>query len=471
MTTATRSLRYLCTATALAGLVGCASGARTAADGGPATASHATGPTALLLDSLVRAHLELDPGIPGAQVAVWHEGRVILSRGYGTAEIEAGRAVEPGTVFRLASVTKQFTAAAIVQLAEEGVLSLDDPLARWVPEYPTGGHEVTLRHLLTNTSGIPNFATVDPDWQAKIGEPLPPMEALARMSEHDLLFEPGDRFDYSNTGYVLLGIVIERASGMSYDEYVRDALAHRHGFGSLAYCPDTPAPGHAHGYRPEEEGSLPALPVSMTNAYSAGALCSTAEDLVRWTQALNRGRIVAPALVEEMVTPPEVRTGRTPYGFGLVIGSLAGHRRVMHGGGINGFNTQVAYYPEHDLGIAVLYNTSGSPPARLELLLARAVLGLELPTVVSLPTPAEVRAAYTGTYSLAGTQLRVFERDEMLWAQVAGQAPGRILFRGDHEFVAVYDPGVRFVFEIDGERATGFVLHQGGATVPATRME
>jgi D-alanyl-D-alanine carboxypeptidase len=374
-------------------------------------------------------------------------------------------------VFRLASVTKQFTAAAVVRLAEQGRLSVDDPLERWVPEHPTGGATVTLRHLLTNTSGIPNFAHVDPQWQAKAAEPVPPLAALARIGEHPLLFEPGERFDYSNANYFLLGLVVERASGRAYADHVGEALAAPHGLASLGYCPDEPAAGHAHGYRSEERGNLPAHPFSMTNAYAAGALCATAEDLVRWTVTLNRGEIVSPAAAQEMATPPEVRTGRTAYGFGLVRGTLAGHPRIMHGGGINGFAAQLAYYPEHDLAVAVLYNTDDAPPARLEVLLARAVLGLELPQTVNLPTPPELRTALPGTYALAGTELRVFEREGALWARITGQSPGRLLYAGDHEFRAIFDPAVRFVFRVDGGRAAGFVLHQGGATVEAERVD
>jgi D-alanyl-D-alanine carboxypeptidase len=459
-----RSLRSLGSALALLGLVACASA-------GPAAAPGTADPTARLLDSLVRAHLEMDPGIPGAQVAVWHDGRMILSRGYGPAEIEADRAVEASTVFRIASVTKQFTAAAVVTLAESGRLSLDDPLSRWVPEYPTGDHRVTLRHLLTNTSGIPNFQHLDPDWLAGAAEPITPQQALARAVDHPLLFEPGAGFHYSNTGYFLLGLVVERASGRPYAEYVREVLAAPLGLGTLGYCPDGPAPGHALGYSSTAEGLVPAPPFHTSHGYSAGALCASAEDLVRWTRALHTGEVVSAASVVEMATPPVLTVGSTPYAFGLIAGALAGNRRIFHGGGVNGFAAQLAYYPEHDLGIAVLYNVDASPPARLEVLLARAVLGLELPSIVNLPTAPEVRTVYTGMYALAGTRVRVFERDDVLWAQIEGQTPGRILFQGDHEFRAVFDPNVRFVFEVEGGRATRFVLHQGGATVPAERAD
>jgi D-alanyl-D-alanine carboxypeptidase len=471
MTTRIRVPRAVISIAILGVLAACSSRApAVTASASSALPAGAVDSRVILLDSIVRTHREMDPGIPGAQVAVWHDGRLILSRGYGSADLEHGRPLKTNHIFRLASVTKQFTAAAIVRLAEQGRLTLDDPLSRWVPEYPTGEHIVTIRHLLTNTSGIPNFAHVDPNWLANAATPLPPLESLARMSEYPLLFAPGERFDYSNTGYFLLGIIIERASGRSYAEEVRDLTA-AHGLTSLDYCPDHPAPGHSHGYRSTEEGNRPALPFHMTRAFSAGALCGTAEDLVRWNRALNRGEVVSAASVAEMVTPPAVRTGRTAYGYGLVVGSLAGQRRVMHGGGIRGFSAQVAYYPEHDLGIAVLFNTDDSPPALLEGLLARAVLGLELPATKNLPTAAEERELLVGTYTLAGTHLRVFERDGMLWGGITGQSPARLLHQGDHEFRAAFDPNVRFVFHVEAGRSVGFTLHQGGAEISGVRVD
>jgi D-alanyl-D-alanine carboxypeptidase len=466
------TIRRLPSLVALWGLAACAAGGRPLMPPpGAADAPEPANPMAILLDSLARTHLDMDPGIPGAQVAVWHDGQMVLSRGYGSAELETGRAVDARTVFRIASVTKQFTAAAVVRLAEEGKLSLDDPLLRWVPEFPTGNHEVTVRHLLTNTSGIPNFQHLDPDWLTRATEPISPLQAVARAAGSDLLFEPGAGFHYSNTGYFLLGIIVERAAGMAYPEYVHDVLASPLHLHSLAYCPDEPAAGHAHGYRSTEEGLYPALPFSMTHGYSAGALCANAENLVSWTVALHGGRVVSAAAAREMTTPPTVRNGSTSYGFGLVSGSLAGNRRIFHGGGVNGFAAQLAYYPEHDLGIAVLYNGDASPPARLEALLARAVLGLELPEVRNLPTPPEVRSRYTGEFTLGEARIRVFERDGMLWSLVVGQAPFRLLYQGEHEFRAVFDPNVKLVFDIRDERATGFILHQGGQAVPVTRAD
>jgi D-alanyl-D-alanine carboxypeptidase len=454
----------------LALLCACASGHGAPPAAGPPPQPAATAPEATLLDSLVRAHLDMDPSIPGAQVAVWHAGHLLLSRGYGTADLAAAQPVGTGTVFQIASATKPITAAAVVRLAEEGRLSLDDPLDRWVPEYPTGGQRVTLRHLLTHTSGIPNFAHVNPDWLAEAGTPLDPAESLARMGAHPLLFEPGERFDYSNTGYFLLGIVVERAANRSYAEYVRDALTAPLGLSTPGYCPDAPTPSHARGYRSTEQGNLPAHAFDMSRAYAAGAMFATAQDLVHWTRTLHAGRIVAPALVREMATPATVRTGRTSYGLGLVASSLAGHTRIMHGGGMPGFSAQAAYYPEHDLAVAVLYNTGDAPPARLEVLLARAVLGLEIPATVNLPVPSGVRAALAGDYALAGTRLRVFEREGALWAMVEGQSPARLLYQGGHEFRAVFDPSVRFVFDVEGDTATGLVLHQAGAEIQATRL-
>lgn len=433
----------------------------------PAIGAAAADPLAINLDGVVQAFLEAEPSIPGAQVAVWKNGRPILSRGYGVAERETGRAVDSTTVFRIASVTKQFTAAAVVRLAEEGRLSLDDPLADWVPEYPTGEHVVRLRHLLTHTSGIHDHGE---PWTERPEESLSREGLLAFTRGRPLLFSPGERHQYSNMGYLLLGMVIERASGRSYAEYVRAALEAPLGLASISECPDTPAPRHARGYRITDDGLGPARAISMTQHFSAGGLCATAEDLVRWSHALIAGHVVSAASVREMTTPPAVRSGTTPYGFGLGMGDPGGVHRISHTGLIAGFASELAYYPEHDLAIAVLFNTESSPPSRLATLLARTALGVELPLVEDLDTPPELLARYAGLYDLGPLQLRVFAREGKLWLQATDQPPNRLLFQGADEFRLAFDPAVRLVFQVDGGRASSLVLHQGGAALEAVRV-
>jgi CubicO group peptidase (beta-lactamase class C family) len=190
---------------ALATLVGCARA------GSRLPPTPAAAPLSSTLDSVVRAFLAIEPGVPGAQVAVWHRGGSIFSRGYGYADLVSKRRVDSLTVFRIASLTKQFTAAAIVQLAEQRKLSLHDPLVHWVPEYASGEHVITLRHLLNHTSGIADAAEI-----RESADVLTPRAFFESIRGRPPVFAPGERYLYSNTGYHLLGIVIERASGRSY---------------------------------------------------------------------------------------------------------------------------------------------------------------------------------------------------------------------------------------------------------------
>jgi D-alanyl-D-alanine carboxypeptidase len=450
------------TALAAAAVVGCAPAAP------PVTGPPLADPLVPRLDAVVRDFLAAEPSIPGAQVAVWRHGRPVLSRGYGKAEHTEGRAVDASTVFRIASLTKQITAAAVVRLAEEGRLSFDDPLSRWVPEYPTGAHVVTLRHLLTHTSGIHDHGE---PWTEQPEAALSREEILAFTRGRPLIFAPGERHQYENLGYLLLGMVIERAAGRSYAEYVREAIAAPLGLASISECPDTPAPGHAHGYRMMDEGLAPVGGVSMTQHFSAGGLCATAEDLTRWSSLLFTGGLVSESSLREMTTPPAVRSGTTRYGFGIGVGEVAGVERVSHTGLIAGFASVLTYFPADDLAIAVLFNTESSPPSRLATLLARAALDVEFPLVEDLPTPPEILARYDGVYDLGPLRLRVFARDGRLWLQATGQPPNRLLFQGDDEFRLAFDPAVRVVFRLDDGRAASLVLHQGGAALDAPRVD
>jgi D-alanyl-D-alanine carboxypeptidase len=205
----------------------------------------------------------------------------------------------------------------------------------------------------------------------------------------------------------------------------------------------------------------------MSQHSAAGALCANAEDLVRWSHHLMAGDVFADSLVRALTTPPVVRSGNTTYGFGVGITKPSGVLRISHTGAINGFASVLAYYPEHDVGVAVLFNAENAPPNRLASLLAGTVLGVEIPSVADLATPAEVRARYLGLYDLGPLQLTIFERNGRVWAQGTGQPPNRLLYQGDNEFRLAPDPSVRFVFQLEAGRATGFVLHQGGATLSA----
>jgi CubicO group peptidase (beta-lactamase class C family) len=418
----------------------------------------------------------------GAQVAVVRGGDTLLLRGYGLADSEARRAVTLDQRFRIGSLTKQFTAAAIMRLAEGGKLSLDDDLSRWVPEFPLQGHRVRLRQLLNHTSGIHNY-TESPAWPARWADDLTPLQVVDLVARDTFDFAPGAQLSYSNTGYTLLGLVVERASGRPYAEFVRRELLAPLGLRRTSYCPSHPRGAEwASGYDVRNDAVVPAQYLSMTHPYAAGALCSTVGDFVGWQRALAAGRVVSPASYARMTTPDTLTNGeRHTYGFGLGVGQYMGHRMVMHEGGINGFNTSALRLPDDSLDVVVFSNTEGSGSGRLVQNLTRAVLGFPLLAHRPPPPPGAdaveptLRDALVGVYDLTppdgGTLvLHVMADGDGLAAQVEGRRRFRLVHLRDRDFRANYDPSLRLSFDRapDG-RVTGATVQQGSTTFKGPR--
>lgn len=423
-----------------------------------------------LVDSIGRAAAER-PEVPGLSIAVARGSDVLLARGYGFADVDQRVPATAETVYRIGSVTKQFTAAAIMQLVEQGKVRLNDPITRYLPEFPMQGHTVTVRHLLQHTSGVKSYTSLGPRWQARMHEDLAPAELVALFQDEPFEFVPGERWSYSNSGYFLLGLIVERASGQSYADYVREHLFQPLGLTQTRYCPNAAGGDMAEGYMRGIAGPVRALDISMTHPYAAGALCSTVTDLLTWTRALAGGRVVSPASYREMATAGLLDSGKsTDYGYGLAVGDLEGHAKLAHGGGIPGFSAYLAHYPADDMAVAVLVNAEGVDPGTVESAVARAALGLPQLMRTDLPLTAEKRARYPGNYELGPLQLRVFEEKGRLMAQATGQSAFPLLYQGEQTFLLDVPQEIRLVFSATGIPADGLVLHQGGATVPAKRI-
>jgi D-alanyl-D-alanine carboxypeptidase len=422
------------------------------------------------IDSLAAAALARGR-LPGFTVAVARGDQVVLSRGYGHADRDAQRPAAPEIVFRTGSITKQFTAAAILRLVEQGRIDLDAPITAYLPDYPVQGHTVTVRQLLNHTSGIRSYTSL-PQWRVRMADSLSHGEMLALFTELPFDFAPGEGYRYNNSGYYLLGMIVERVTGTGYAAFVQREFFTPLGLGSTLYCPDESAAGHARGYTFTAQGVAPATPLSMTSPYAAGAICSNVLDLVRWKRALVGGRVVTASSYGAMTSPATLPGGRTlGYGFGLGVDQWEGRRRIHHGGGINGFSSYLSHYPDEDVTIAVLFNSDVEDASRTEEMVARAVFGLEMPVVGDLPLSDADRARYVGTYDLGRLQIRVFAQEGRLMAQATGQSAFPLLHQGEHEFRAGVDDRIRLVFSVEGGRAASLTLYQGGAAMPARRVD
>jgi CubicO group peptidase (beta-lactamase class C family) len=428
------------------------------------------------IDSLAMAFLADGP-VAGVSVAVVKGRDTIVMKGYGLADVENDVPASAKTVYRIGSITKQFTSAAIMRLVDDGKLSLDDTLGRMLPSVTSAWRGVTLRRLLNHTSGIRSYTSTGPRWQRRWREDMSPDTIVGLVRDDTLDFRPGARWSYNNTGYVLLGMIIERASAKPYATYLEDELYKPLGLSQTYYCSQKPIIKHrAQGYARDGRQLVNAEFLSMTQPFSAGALCSTVGDLVAWQRALAGGRVVRAASYAAMTTPESLADGKPiTYGYGLGVSTLEKHRKVSHGGGINGFITDLAYYPDDTLHVVVLANTAPSNPGRLADQIARVALGMPLKVAPAGVTLAGAeRARYVGQYQLAGPggqtrRLRIFEQDAVMFGQIGSAAPRRLVAIGNHAFVLQDDPDVRITFAVSGERATKLTMSQPGQTLEATR--
>lgn len=416
------------------------------------------------VDTIAQAAMAAEH-IPGLSIAVLRGADTVVLRGWGYANVELRAPATPWTVFRIGSVTKQFTALAIMQLAEQGRLSLDDSLQRFVPTFPTPGRRITIRHLLNHTSGIPSYTSIGRAWSDKMRLDLSHDSLLALVKDRTPDFLPGERFLYDNTGYYLLGMVIEAASGQTYAQYLAQHLFTPLGLGGTSYCESRPIiEGRATGYQVDSSGAVVHADfLSMTQPYAAGSLCSTAADLVTWQRALAGDRLVRSGGYATMSTSGRLNNGTaTGYGFGLGASAPNGHRQIGHSGGINGFSSMLSAYPDDSLIVVVLANSEDANTGRIAQRIARAAFGLTEPVVRDLPVSAAEATRFAGNYRLNDAlDLRVFARGDSLMMQATGQGASRLLSQGGGVFRASFDPEVRVEFEMTGDRAPALTLFQG----------
>lgn len=406
----------------------------------------------------------------GVSVAVVKNGRTILAKGYGFADLENDVPATAETVYRIGSITKQFTSAAIMRLMEQGKLSLDDTLQKFLPNFPTQGNRVTVRHLLNHTSGIKSYTSLGPKWQRVIRIDLATDSLVALFANEPFDFKPGDAWLYDNSGYFLLGMIIEKISGKPYGQYLKDELFTPLGLKSTIYCDQAPLIKHrAEGYALRPDGQfINAEPLSMTQPYAAGSLCSTVTDLAAWTLALSSGKVVSPASYKLMSTPGTLNDGKPlTYGFGLGIGAVGGHRQISHNGGINGFISELHHYPDDSLVTVVLTNTGALAAVQLERAIARRALGIkDLPAV---PIEASALERLVGQYAIGNGRVRVFVEGGRLRAQPQGAPAFGLKHVGGGRFVRDDNDDVQFEFAA-GTPAPSFVRRQGGNAITATRV-
>ncbi|HUY32117.1 MAG TPA: serine hydrolase [Pirellulales bacterium] len=402
-------------------------------------------------------------------VLVAKDDAVLVSEGYGWSNVELRVPNTAQTRFRLGSITKQFTAMAVMILQEQGKLNLDDPVGKHVDDAPEAWNDVKIHHLLSHTSGIPSFTSF-PDYPKKWMLPQTLPEMIARFKDKPLEFEPGEKFAYSNSGYLLLGAIIEKAAGMSYEMFLKQSVFDPLAMRDSGYDHhETILQHRAAGYTREGEQLANAAYIDMSQPHAAGALYSTVDDLLRWDRALTAGKLITAESMAKMFTPV-----RDNYAYGWSVQTRDGKTATSHAGGINGFSTQILRIPELKLCVVVLSNVESHSPGRIAQDLAAIVLGepYKLPKTrrVAKVDP-QVYDDYVGEYAFNPAFVLTCTREgERLMIQLTGQPKFEVFPESETEFfLKVVDAQLTFARDKD-DQVTHVVLHQGGRDQEAKRL-
>jgi CubicO group peptidase (beta-lactamase class C family) len=418
-------------------------------------------------------------GKPGIAVAIQRGSQVIYSKGFGYADVELRVPVTSETVFPVGSITKTMTGLAVTQLIVAGKIDLDAPAGKYVPGLPVPARDALVRHLLNHTSGLVNYTEL-PEFPRGAERPVTRAEVLGWFSAKPLQFEPGTRYNYTNSGTFLLGLIIEHVTGQSYDEYVRQNIFTPFGMQHTSMADWRTLVSHrAHGYQRGKTGLVNAPRYDPLVAFSAGNAMSTTQDMLKYRAGVFAGTATPTAVRERLHQLDRLRDGTlVPYSLGcLVHVTLDGHRRIMHSGDISGFSAHYSYYPDDDTTIVVLTNSdSGVPPVSLEAKLARVVLGIAEPSRDEVPLSESLGQRYAGNYTLGPitfgfTQMHFAYQNGVLSAsfgRAQGDGPSLPLKHlGGGRFVSVLDDEHTFEFSGSGQQRR-MVTHFYGGEFSAT---
>jgi CubicO group peptidase (beta-lactamase class C family) len=381
--------------------------------------------------------------IPGLAVAIVRNGDVIMAQGYGDANVEHKVAVTPRTIFQSGSVGKQFTAALVMLLVEDGTMALEDPLTRFFPQAPASWKRITIRHLLTHTSGLPDYTEGTLDYRKDYSED----ELVKYAYALELEFPPGARWNYSNTGYVLLGAAIRKASGQFYGDLLRERVFTPLGMSTARVISEQAiVPNRAAGYR-LERGELRNQDwvAPMLNTTADGSLYLSLDDMLAWERGVREGRVLQAASWQRVFSPVTLASGKSyPYGFGWSVDKVGTTPVIRHGGAWQGFRTDIARYPERGLAIVVLANLAQADPGAIS------------DGITALLDPALVRPALAPIPDVPAVTARV---RRLLQDTAAGR-----LTRGEFAYL-------RAGFFPDGPKRYATLLKDAGEVLALTLLE
>ncbi len=420
---------------------------------GTAEAAQATAATAVAEDSFDAALAPyFKANLPGVSVIMTRAGKTIFRKSYGSADLDAKTALRPDMMFRVGSVSKQFTSAAIFQLIEAGKLKLDDDINALLPELPNQGEKITLEQVLSHTSGLKDYVR-SPKFAETAGKPITRQQIFELFKNDGLAFPPGQGFAYSNTGYFLLGMIIEKVSGMSYEDYLAKHIFEPLKMTHTAYeGRERDAQRRVEGYMGQGDKVQKADPISIDVVYAAGGLVSTVDDLATWDRAIAEGKLLKPSSWTLAMQPHKIHgTQNAGYGYGWNNYQIRGARAIGHDGIIPGFNAFAVRIPEHQLYVAVLGNNGFAAPNSAYLVekIAAIAMGNPYPDYKAVQLDPDSMEKFVGVYKINDKDDRTISReDNRLFMQRSGRGKFEVLPCGPTEFFIKDSPSrvhLRFV--------------------------
>jgi len=416
-------------------------------------------------DSIVGMVVEDENG-PGFAVQISKDGKTIYQKAVGKANLELDVDITNDHVFRIGSITKQFTTAAILRLQEEGKLTIQDDLTNYIPDYPTDGNKITVEHLMTHTSGIKSYTSM-PEFRTKwMSSHMEPEELIAVFKDEPMDFKTGEKEMYNNSAYILLGFIIEKVSGKTYEHYIETEFFEPLGMSSSSYevAADI-IPNRAYGYDANGGKYVNAPYLSMTLPYAAGSLLSTTDDLRKWNEAFFADKVVSTASRKAIHTSAQTNDGeKTNYGYGWGLHDYKGSPRIGHSGGINGFLSDSQYFPEEKILVTVLSNCNCNSATNLLKSLAATALGK--PDIEPKASDLDLAFAkkYVGKYQLTPSLILDVELDgDRMKVQPTNQSSVYLKPIGPHKFfIREISSELEFHPETDGS-VKSLTLYQGGA--------
>ena len=384
-------------------------------------------------DSLIDSQYKMTE--PGGVVLVAKKGNILYERAFGMANMELGVPMKKDMVFCIASITKQFTAVAVLNLIEKGKLSLQDTVGKFLPEYPEAMKKITVEQLLAHTSGVPNAKDISSLRAVGRGW-LSADQVMATFKDQPLDFTPGTAWAYSNSGYQLLGYIIEKVTGMPYAEYMDKNILEFAGMNHSFYGNDMKlVPNRASSYVYSRWGIENAVNGNVQIAFAAGAIQSTATDMLKWYQALLSNKFIRKETLMKAWSKSTLTNGKkTDYGQGWFIGELNGSRTVEHGGNMGGFMGHVIYMPDEEVLVVVLFNFRGKLPELLATDIAGITIGKPLSIKPIVVSPDNLQS-YIGTYKNSiGTQYKITLEEDKLVVQKSNGGKWQLVPYGKDKF-------------------------------------